>query len=333
MLTPSTDAMGIISGTLVETSGLVSVRGREMNGKWGLVRGKTEAGRFEVEMLGWRTNNALYADDPDALVNLKPVNVKPLSKISIEKYGHRLFAKYIRSKRECILDVKGPHWGVWSMYETMGERFEQPWFTASLQDKIVMCSLLRTTGYVSEALARSQKCVVDVSVSDLQQRNRALGELALCLIQVGCFVEALDATLEMDELVDLETVGRKEQALNSLVSEKDEKAELASVKKRALDSLAEIPHDVETLQSVGDILCKQRKFLSAADYYRRALEVKPNCEGLKSKLCPANLQLDAEEDDATRQAVQEGVHCSSDHRLGSSPRRGIILLCSALLSG
>lgn len=156
VLTPSTDAMGIISGTLVETSGLVSVRGREMNGKWGLVRGKTEAGRFEVEMLGWRTINALYVDDPDALVNLKPVNVKPLSKISIEKYGHRLFAKYIRSKRECILDVKGPHWGVWSMYETMGERFEQPWFTASLQDKIVMCSLLRTTGYVSEALARSQ---------------------------------------------------------------------------------------------------------------------------------------------------------------------------------
>lgn len=88
VLVPPSGAVG-----LVKVSGLLSAGGKGMNGKCGLIRGMNGRGRFVVEILGWRTNNSMYAADPGPCVDLKPINVKLLEENEFASYGCPLFEK------------------------------------------------------------------------------------------------------------------------------------------------------------------------------------------------------------------------------------------------
>lgn len=59
VLVPPSDEVGIVAGSLVNVSGLVSAAGKRMNGKCGLVRGPNGQGRFTVEILGPMQNRLL----------------------------------------------------------------------------------------------------------------------------------------------------------------------------------------------------------------------------------------------------------------------------------
>lgn len=300
VLVPPSDAAGVVPGTLVQVGGLSSARGKELNRKLGVVRGTTENGRLQVEILGWRTNNALYHEDPVPIVNLKPENVQQLNQDDFVRCGLPMFVGYLRNKKEFFLVQKGPDAGITEMYEAMAELFEQPWYAPMMNEKLTMCFLLRVTGRTADAMKMLVECIGDAAAAgEDQERNHIFYEFSLCLIADGCLDEALDSILEIEEGTFAVNVYRKEKALKTLVRLCFEDSNMAEVKDRALLALSKVPRDFKTLQSIGEMMCDSRDYQVGIEYYERARMIAPENAELEEKLKYARVQLEAQQGDGT----------------------------------
>lgn len=299
LLAPPSPGADIIAGTLVILSGLKSAEGRQLNGKNGLVRGKNDEGRFEVEILGTWTNDSVIPENPRDLVNIKASNVRPLSERNFLSKGRPLFTEYVRRKGEFTILMKGPTGSIGERVLILSELYEQAWFEPTIGDNLKMAMLMRNCGQIRTALAICRMCVEDISPSS-PHRQPVYYNLALTLVDAQLLDHAMVAAAEL--VVDVArplSIYRKQKVLELIERQVDPENKFAAAKVRAIQEWEAMPKDWQTMQKVGAALCDMRDFDIGIRYYERALERVPDNEALKEKLQFARLQFMAQQGDGT----------------------------------
>lgn len=312
--------MDLPPGAFAVVNGLMSARGRRLNGKYGLVRGAgNDADRLSVEILGVDRINSFATEEAGPPVSIRKANLEAGN----TSVGRRILSEYLKQQGRRLQKAIDPAWVTgrskpWrgaagcvahhaerkrKLLQVLTERFAIPGVVPDMRDKWTLAVTLSMLHRLPDAVEKFRECIGESASAPADRAWMSMG-LASCLM---CQMRHGDA---VSVLEGIRVPGGAEEAhTKKTLCEFLEQVDTAfwnifrmtqlDLRERGLRKRLTIdPEDGKTMHNLGAIMMHKQRVAEGVFFYSRALErgrwvsgERYNAPNLREDLAMARQQL------------------------------------------